>query len=263
MRNLESVIRHDLRLTILGNLAYGGPCNARELRERVGVGITEIAYHLAVLRSHGLVVTDKEEEMYTATLSDHPDWVEEAVTAHRLALRISLGLSEPANLRITCTLCTRLLNFKEKIVVVYDDDGVIRAKVITEEALGSGETGELHVTDKYHPGCYEQARRRGKALPEVKEVRPPSVRGKYDSKYDSIAVGRALLFEVIARDAKRPKITELVGTVVGDQGDDKEVETARRALRELREAALIACGDDERVEPTRAALHADRLFGAV
>lgn len=82
------------------------------------------------------------------------------------------------------------------------------------------------------------------------------------AKYDPVQVGRALLFELIGQHPRHLKTAELVRKVVVDQDDDREVTIARKALLELSEAALIVSPGDDWVEPTRAALHADALFGA-
>ncbi|HEU5143270.1 MAG TPA: hypothetical protein VFU04_08950 [Solirubrobacterales bacterium] len=82
------------------------------------------------------------------------------------------------------------------------------------------------------------------------------------AKYDPVQVGRALLFELIGQHPRPLRTGELVGKVVADQSDGREVATARKALVELAEAALIVDRGDDSVEPTRAALHANSLFGA-
>jgi hypothetical protein len=82
------------------------------------------------------------------------------------------------------------------------------------------------------------------------------------AKYDTVAVAQALLFEVIAQDRGSHLTTdELVRRIVANPDDSREVGTAKKALRDLRESALVWCGDDDLVKPTKAALHADSLFG--
>ncbi|HEU5143269.1 MAG TPA: winged helix-turn-helix domain-containing protein [Solirubrobacterales bacterium] len=172
MSTLESAVRHDLRLTILGDLAYGGPRKATELTGRIGLPVPAVAYHLAVLRSHRLTARDEKSDVYTATLNIHPPWVEEAVAAHRLAKRISLGLPDVANLEMTCFFCGRLLQIEERTIAVYDDGGgTRRAEVVPEGTREDGETDGFRPTAKYHPVCYELARRKETMLPPV-EAQP-------------------------------------------------------------------------------------------
>jgi len=80
------------------------------------------------------------------------------------------------------------------------------------------------------------------------------------AKYDTVAVAQALLFEVIAQDRGNLTTDELVGRIVVNPDDSREVTTAKKALRDLCESGLLECGADQ-VEPTRAALHANSLFG--
>ena len=166
MRLLESVVRHDARLDVLGNLTYGGPCEMRELSERVGLGIAAIGYHLAVLRSQRLVAKD-EGDLHVATLEDQPAWVEESVTVHQLARRVSLRLPSSAMLGLKCDHCDRLLRYRQRAVAVYEDDGALRAMLVTEGTPGAGEADELGATSKYHTTCYEKARGGTAPLPPV------------------------------------------------------------------------------------------------
>lgn len=81
-------------------------------------------------------------------------------------------------------------------------------------------------------------------------------------KYDPTKVGQALLFEVFEQHPAHLTVEELVLRIVGDSDDDREIEIATRAVRELRRSGLVQYGDDEIVEPTPAALHAHALFAA-
>lgn len=83
------------------------------------------------------------------------------------------------------------------------------------------------------------------------------------AKYEPLKVGRALLFEVIGQDPARLTIDQLVGRIVSDPDDRREVLTAATAVRELRIAGLVRVEEDETVEATKAALHADALFSAL
>jgi DNA-binding transcriptional ArsR family regulator len=166
VRPLESVIRHDVRLDVLGNLTYGGPCKVAELSERVGLGIREVDYHLAVLLSQHLVAKE-EGDLHVATLEDQPAWVEEAVTVHQLARRVTLRLSSSAMLGLKCDHCDRLLRYKQQAVAVYEEDGALRAKIVTEGTPGFGEADELAAKSKYHTTCYKKARWRSTPLPPI------------------------------------------------------------------------------------------------
>jgi len=171
VRSLGSVIRHDARLDLLGNLVYGGPCKAAELSKRIGVGIRGVDYHLAVLLSQHLVAK-KEGDLHVATLEDHPAWVEEAVTAYQLAKRISLRLPSSAMHGLKCDQCERLIRCEQQIVAVYyEKNGALRARVVTEGVRRPGEENELGATSKYHTACYGKARRGSAPLPPVEPER--------------------------------------------------------------------------------------------
>lgn len=174
MRPLESVVRHEVRLDILGTLAYGGPHTAAQLIEKMGVTLAEVSYHVKLLLAYDLVgKTDEEPEataLYVATLDRQDDWVEEAITAHLLARRITLSSQLPFSSEMVgmkCDCCDRLLQYKALIVVVYDDDGSRRAKVVEEDTPGSGDAADLNATGKYHQNCYEEERLRDSSLPLV------------------------------------------------------------------------------------------------
>jgi hypothetical protein len=79
-------------------------------------------------------------------------------------------------------------------------------------------------------------------------------------KYNRAVVGQVLLLQVLNNHPTCITVTELVERITGDSGDYSEVETARAAIGELREAGLVTyCDDAELVEPTQAALHAHTL----
>jgi len=88
-------------------------------------------------------------------------------------------------------------------------------------------------------------------------TRPPP------ANYDPLKVGGALLLEVIAQDPARLTINQLVGRIVSDPDDRREVLTAVTAVRELRISGLVRVEEDETVEATGAALHAEALFSAL
>lgn len=168
MRPLESTIRHEIRLGILGRLVYGGPRTTVQLSEEVAQSLTQISYHLGILKSHYLVDRSVDRyDVYEATLTDHPDWVQEAVTAYQFTRRIRLRLPSSALLGLKCDRCDRLFRYKEKVVAVYDDDGTIRARVVTEDTPGSSEAEELGASTKHHKRCYEEAQGEEPGLPFV------------------------------------------------------------------------------------------------
>jgi hypothetical protein len=79
-------------------------------------------------------------------------------------------------------------------------------------------------------------------------------------KYNRAVVGQVLLLEILNNHPTCMTFAELVDRVTADPRDHSEVETARAAIRELRETGLVTyCDDAELVEPTRAALHAHTL----
>lgn len=79
-------------------------------------------------------------------------------------------------------------------------------------------------------------------------------------KYNRTIVGQVLLLEVMNNHPRCMTVVELIDRITSDRGDHSEVETARTAIRELRETGLITyCDDAELVEPTQAALHAHTL----
>jgi len=79
-------------------------------------------------------------------------------------------------------------------------------------------------------------------------------------KYDRAVVGQVLLLEILNNHPRCMTVAELVDRTTADPGDYSEVETARAAIRELRETDLVTyCDDAELVEPTQAALHAHTL----
>lgn len=62
-----------------------------------------------------------------------------------------------------CDECERLLEYRAEVVAVYDEDGALRAKLVTEDSPGSGEP-DLGATLKFQPGCYDAARATGPRL---------------------------------------------------------------------------------------------------
>lgn len=73
--------------------------------------------------------------------------------------------------------------------------------------------------------------------------------------YDSRAVARAIIEEVLLRRPEQLTVAELRQKIVGDPDDEREVETALEAIRNLRESGLIRYRDDDQlVEPTHAVL---------
>lgn len=85
-------------------------------------------------------------------------------------------------------------------------------------------------------------------------------KGGTQPKYNRAVVGQVLLLEIVNSHPTCLTVTELVDQITSDPSDHSEVETARAAIRELRETGLVTyCDDAELVEPTQAALHAHTL----
>jgi hypothetical protein len=74
-------------------------------------------------------------------------------------------------------------------------------------------------------------------------------------------VERAVLEAVIALLPVRMTIAELCLWIAADPEDSREVETIRRAIRDLKRSGLLRCrNDDQVVEPTQAAVRAFALL---
>jgi hypothetical protein len=79
-------------------------------------------------------------------------------------------------------------------------------------------------------------------------------------KYD-VEIVEAVILEVAAElHPENLTARELSLKIVSDADDAREVETAGRAIRGLREFGLFSVRDDEIVEPTPAALRACALL---
>jgi hypothetical protein len=80
------------------------------------------------------------------------------------------------------------------------------------------------------------------------------------AKYD-LATVEAVILEVVAElHPQHLTARGLSLQIVSDADDDREVETAVQAIRNLREFGLLVDRDDEIVEPTQAALRACTLL---
>jgi DNA-binding transcriptional ArsR family regulator len=84
---LEAIIKHDGRLDVLCCILDGGPLGVPQLSARTGKSEKAVGHWIKLLDSFGLVERigdlDGREPLYVATLDGHPDWVREAVEAHR------------------------------------------------------------------------------------------------------------------------------------------------------------------------------------
>jgi hypothetical protein len=79
-------------------------------------------------------------------------------------------------------------------------------------------------------------------------------------KYDLAIVESAVLEIAAELHPEHLSAGELTLRIVSDPDDDREVETAGKAIRGLREFGLFKVRDDEIVEPTPAALRAVALL---
>lgn len=72
----------------------------------------------------------------------------------------------------------------------------------------------------------------------------------------------AVILEIVAELHPEHLLTRelIVKKIVSDADDEREVETAAQAIRNLREFGLVRDRDDEIVEPTTAALRAVALL---
>jgi hypothetical protein len=79
-------------------------------------------------------------------------------------------------------------------------------------------------------------------------------------KYDVAKVEAVILQEAAELHPQHLTARALSQRIVGDPDDNREAETATRAIRNLREFGLFSDRDDEVVEPTQAALRAVALL---
>jgi hypothetical protein len=83
------------------------------------------------------------------------------------------------------------------------------------------------------------------------------------AKYN-VAKVEAVILEVVAelheQHSKQISTGWIVREIVENVADAREVETASRAIHNLREVGLFSPSDDGKVKPTPAGLHAVRLL---
>lgn len=80
-------------------------------------------------------------------------------------------------------------------------------------------------------------------------------------KYDPFLAAQPILEEAVELAPRRLTVHELSLRVVTDPDDSREIETAARAIRGLRDSGLFSYRDDDQiVEPTRAAICAFHLL---
>ncbi len=77
------------------------------------------------------------------------------------------------------------------------------------------------------------------------------------SKYDPRAVGKKILAEAIDQLPALWTAEFLIERIITDPKDRREIETAERALDNLRRSGKVRLDADELVEPTRAGLNAN------
>ena len=84
---LEAIVKHDGRLDVLCCILDGGPLSVAQLSARTGKPVNAVDHWVKLLCTFGLVekIADLggEEPLFAVTLDEHPDWVREAIDAHR------------------------------------------------------------------------------------------------------------------------------------------------------------------------------------
>lgn len=84
---LEAIVKHDGRLDVLCCLLDGGPLAISQVATRINKPDQTVRYWMRLLESYGLIekVGDRDgrKPLFAVTLEDQPDWVEEAIEAHR------------------------------------------------------------------------------------------------------------------------------------------------------------------------------------
>lgn len=172
--SLERRISHGFRLDILCCLV-DGTLSLTALSNRLEKPLTTVAYHLRVLEDRDVVEKidgmEDEDPVYAARLDRHPPWVAEAVANHKdrdsvrpdsvPAVRVVIGMK--------CDECERLLRHEGQVVAVYRKDGEREAMVITEDSARPDEAVNRRTAEKYHRGCYAEARERDPFLPPVRD----------------------------------------------------------------------------------------------
>jgi hypothetical protein len=103
-----------------------------------------------------------------------------------------------------------------------------------------------------------------KILAAIRPTIPASFLGLEEEstppKYN-VAIVESVLLEVAAElHPEHPSTDGLLGQIVADPEDRREVETGKQAIRNLREFGLFSDRDGEIVMPTPAALHAVALL---
>lgn len=86
----RAVVEHDARLDILCCL-NGEPLAVEQVSGRIGMHPTRTKHHMRILDAFGIVGRtrsgDSGQALYVARLDEQPDWVREAVEAHKRAAK--------------------------------------------------------------------------------------------------------------------------------------------------------------------------------
>ena len=88
LMDLETVVHHDGRLSILCCLVDNGDQSIPQLAARTGDSRQAVHYWVKVLENFGLVKQVAEEgrhrqRIFSVSLDGHPQWVRDAVEEHR------------------------------------------------------------------------------------------------------------------------------------------------------------------------------------
>ncbi|MEX2448942.1 MAG: hypothetical protein WD404_09410 [Solirubrobacterales bacterium] len=82
----------------------------------------------------------------------------------------------------------------------------------------------------------------------------------HQPQYDPETVAGVILKEIVELHPKHLTVDELCARIVVNCGDEREIETATRAIGDLRDSGLLTPRADEIAEPTPATLRTAALL---
>jgi hypothetical protein len=82
----------------------------------------------------------------------------------------------------------------------------------------------------------------------------------YRAKYEPRYLERLILEETLVRHPEHPRAKEIIAALIGDPDDSREVETATKAIANLKRSGLLHDRDDEIAEPTEVVVRVGRLL---